>query len=1025
MHHFTFISEQNDFPAPADSKRARIGMEQWLSAAENTADDGLRKVSRAAFDDPSVNRFLSGVFGNSPYLARLAARHPRTLAEILESGPDAAFEAIIADIGKIRPGGAESDDPGRLLRIAKGRVALITALADIAGAWNLDGVTGALSSFADAALSLVAAHLLRRAAADGVIELACDDDPERGSGLIVLGLGKLGGRELNYSSDVDLMVFFDAGRMRARDPGALQSNMARLARNLVRLMEERTGDGYVFRMDLRLRPDPAAMPLAISVRAAEVYYESLGQNWERAAMIKARPVAGDREAGGEFLDRVKPFIWRKNLDFAAIRDIHSIKRQINAHRGGGKIALNGHNVKLGRGGIREIEFFAQTQQLIWGGREPSLRTSGTVQTLRALAERGLIKTETAGDLSAAYEYLRRVEHRLQMVNDEQTHSLPGDDAAIDAFAVFMGYGSSTAFADDILGHLGNVERHYAHLFEESPDLGLPETAAGNGDRPSAVSGNLVFTGGEPDPETLRTLEGLGFANAGTVDTVIRGWHRGRYRAMRSTRARELLTELMPAILKALGAAPDPDAALIKFDEFLSRLPSGVQLFSMFHANPQLLLLLVKIIALAPRLSEHLSRRPQVLESVLTPGFFDPLAATKNLAFELTEDLNRVLGQASNPEDVLDAARRWTADRQFRTGIQILLGTITPTRASWELSAIAEAAIGGLLPMVSAEFEAKHGRIPGPGMAVLAMGKLGGREMTPRSDLDLIFVYADQSDDVRSDGPRPLTAGAYFARLSQRLINALSAQTAEGRLYEVDMRLRPSGNAGPIASGLEAFISYHEQSAWTWEHLALTRARLIAGGEEAGTKNAGGEEAGTKNAGGEFREKIVAVINKTLTRKRDAERLLADVADMRTRMAKEHPAQSIWEVKQLRGGLVDVEFIAQCLQLRHAHKHPGILSQNTWMALGRLGEAGILEKEEAAELIDALTLWQGLQMILRLTIEGTIGGDEDLEAPALRQVLAKAAGLGDKAPVDFGALKAKIKTTADAVKEIYHRRIEAL
>jgi glutamate-ammonia-ligase adenylyltransferase len=1001
MLNFIFTSEQADFPAPADPKRARISLQRWLSAAENTADGRLGEVSRAAFDNPSVNRFLSGVFGNSPYLARLAARHPQSLAETLEKGPDAAFEATIADIGQIRRDGAGSSDLGRFLRTAKDRVALTTALADIAGAWNLEGVTGALSRFAEAALSLAAAHLLRQAAADGAIELAHEDDPERDSGLIVLGLGKLGGRELNYSSDVDLMVFFDAGRIRTKDSDALQSRMARLARNLARLMEERTGDGYVFRMDLRLRPDPSAMPLAISVRAAETYYESLGQNWERAAMIKARPVAGDKEAGGEFLDRLKPFIWRKNLDFAAIRDIHSIKRQINAHRGGGKIALNGHNIKLGRGGIREIEFFAQTQQLIWGGREPSLRASGTVQTLRALAERGLIKPETAGDLTAAYEYLRRVEHRLQMVNDEQTHSLPGDDAALGAFALFMGYGGSAAFADDILGHLRAVERHYAQLFEKSPDLGLPETAAGNG--------NLVFTGGEPDPETLSTLKDLGFTNAATVDGAIRGWHRGRYRAMRSTRARELLTELTPTILKTLSAAPDPDAAFIKFDEFLSRLPSGVQLFSMFHAKPQLLLLVVEILGLAPRLGEHLSRRPQVLESVLEPGFFDPLAATKTLAFELTEDLNRALGQASNPEDVLDAARRWTADRQFQSGVQILLGTITPARASWQLSAIAEAAISGLLPRVTAEFEAKHGRIPGSGMAVLAMGKLGGREMTPRSDLDLIFVYAGRSGDSRSDGPRSLAVGAYFARLSQRLINALGAQTTEGSLYEVDMRLRPSGKAGPIASSLEAFIRYHEQSAWTWEHMALTRARLIAVGKEDG----------------ELKGKIAAVINKTLTRARDAERLLADVAHMRGRMAAEHPAGSVWEVKHLRGGLVDVEFIAQYLQLRHAAKHPGILSQNTWMALRRLGATGILEKEEAAVLIDALTLWQGLQMILRLTIEGAIGGDEDLEAPALRQILAKVAGTGDQAPVDFAALKAKIKTTAEAVKEIYRRRIKAL
>src|SRR5690606_15692978 len=322
-------------------------------------------------------------------------------------------------------------------------------------------------------------------------------------------------------------------RMEQADPWRLQQGLVRLTRDLVQILEERTADGYVFRTDLRLRPDPGATPLAISVIAAETYYESMGQNWERAAMIKARPVAADREAGDTFIATLRPFVWRKHLDFAAIQDIHSIKRQINAHRGGGKIEILGHNIKLGRGGIREIEFFAQTQQLIWGGRVPSLRRAGTCDTLRDLAAAGRITPLVAKELIDSYRFLRTIEHRLQMVEDRQTHSLPADEAGIAALAAFLGYPGADPFVRDLEAHLRRVERHYAELFEEHPSL--------------SAAGNLVFTGGEHDPDTLATLRRLGYRDAERVSSVVRAWHHGRYRATRSQRARELLTELMPAL----------------------------------------------------------------------------------------------------------------------------------------------------------------------------------------------------------------------------------------------------------------------------------------------------------------------------------------------------------------------------------------------------------------------------------------------------------------------------------------------
>ena len=579
----------------------------------------------------------------------------------------------------------------------------------------------------------------------------------------------------------------------------------------MRILDERTGDGYVFRTDLRLRPDPRSTPLAISVPAALTYYETVGQNWERAALIKARPVAGDLIAARHFLAELQPFVWRKNLDFAAIEDIHSIKRQIQAHKGGGRIAVEGHDIKTGRGGIREIEFFAQTQQLIWGGRMRALRVGPTCAALRALAATGRIDAAACDALIDHYRFLRRVEHRLQMVEDAQTHRLPSDRAGIARLAVFLGYKDPDGFVAELRARLGAVEKHYAELFEEAPSLAGP--------------GNLVFTGTEDDPETLATLARLGFAEPAQVAAMVRGWHHGRIRATRSQRAREILTEFVPELLRVFGGTAHPDTAILRFDRFLSQLPAGVQLFSLFHANPGLFSLVADIMAEAPLLAESLAHRPALLDAVLTAEFSARLPGRDGLA----DDLAALLSGARGFEDMLDLLRRWTNERRFQVGVQLLRRTIDGNEAGAALADIADAGLAALLPAVAADFARAHGEVPGGAFAIVAMGRLGSREMTLASDLDLILIY-DAPDDVRRapTGPRPLAVSAYYARLSQRLISAMTAPTAEGRLYEVDMRLRPSGESGPIASSLAAFAQYQREAAWTWEHMALTRARPIAG-----------------------------------------------------------------------------------------------------------------------------------------------------------------------------------------------------
>ncbi|MDP6841176.1 MAG: bifunctional [glutamine synthetase] adenylyltransferase/[glutamine synthetase]-adenylyl-L-tyrosine phosphorylase [Rhodospirillales bacterium] len=985
MHQFSYLPNAENLPRPSDGDRCRLAKERLLEAAEKSKKQNLFQQLERIAGDPVGDALLGALFGNSPYLAQCAIREPEFTAGLIESGPEQLFERLCLDLVSGANEIANDDALKKELRIAKRRAALAIALADVAGVWSQDRIVQALSRLADICTASAINFLLTRLAGAGAIDLPDPAEPGRASGLIVLALGKLGSMELNYSSDIDLIILFDPDAVVTDSPGGLQQSFARLARDLVNILSDRTEDGYVFRTDLRLRPDPASTPPAISVLAAETYYESIGQHWERAALIKARQIAGDKIAGARFLDNLLPFIWRKNLDFAAIQDIHSIKRQINAYRGGGEIAIEGHDIKIGRGGIREVEFFAQTQQLIWGGRNAKLRERSTCRALEILAEESLISSDIAAEMIETYWFLRRVEHRLQMIDDQQTHELPDTEEAMEALATFLGYPEAGAFRTDMLFHLRRVEGHYAALFEEAPDL------SGGGD----IQGNLIFTGSEDDPDTMRTLENLGFRKPQTIAARVRSWHRGRTRATRTERARQILTELMPAILTAFAGSPDPDGAFARFDDFLARLPAGVQLFSMFHANPRLLELVAEIMGGAPKLAEHLERNPAALESVLSTDFFDPppsLAA-------MNEELSAALAGAEIYEDVLDICRRWANDRKLQIGVQTLRNIIDWEYAGRSLSDVAEAAITQLSGKVAEEFARKHGQIPGSQWAIMALGKLGGHEMTPASDLDLIFIYDHAEDATGSDGPAPLDPSRYYARLCQRLINAITAPTAEGKLYEVDMRLRPSGNAGPIASHLTAFTKYHEESAWTWEHMALSRARVLGGDEE-------------------LADKIRSITKKTLTAARDPGKLVPDIAEMRARMDREHHTEVIWEVKHIRGGLVDIEFIAQYLQLRHAGQFPNILSTNTLQALSRLEISGLIEAGDGGTLRDALALWQAIQGMLRLTLSEA--ADTSREMPeALKRALARAAG----AP-DFESLQAQMRRTADQVYKLFESIIPA-
>ncbi len=940
-----------DAPRLSASAQARRSLAELLDASSAV---GLkRELQRGRTRD-----VLLGLADHSPYLWALIQENPARLVRLLKRPPGESLDALVQALAFRRDEHEAELMPA--LRRAKRESALLIALADIGGVWDVAQATEALTRFADAAVGAAVNFLMRKHARSRLLKLDPDaPDIENGSGLVVLALGKHGARELNYSSDVDLIVLYDPAAP-SIPPGTEPGPMfARLTRTLARLLQERTSDGYVLRVDLRLRPDPASTPVALSTSSAYQYYETVGQNWERAALIKARPAAGDLKLGERFLADLAPFIWRKYFDYAAIADIHAMKRQIHAVRGHEQVVVPGHDVKLGRGGIREIEFFVQTQQLIFGGRRPQMRGSRTLDMLERLCADKWISAEAVDDLTQAYTYLRRVEHRLQMVADEQTQRLPFEREALTRFANFCGCAELDGFAADLTHHLTQVERHYARLFEDAPAL-------------SVALGDLVFTGVSDDPETLATLSALGFQRPEAAAETVRGWHFGRRAAVRSARAREVLTELTPALLEAFAGSGDPDAALSAFDEALARMPASVELLSILRSNASLRELFGDVLGSAPRLAQVIATRPHVLDAAIDPG--------RSLDFGLSfgdeamgARVETFVAQGQSFEDALNRARDFAAEEMFHIGLNLLSGRLDPDRAGRAYSALAQGLIAALLKRVIEAFQAEHGRIRGGRVAIVALGKLGSREMTAASDLDLMLIYDFPANASESDGRKRLGPSLYYARLTQRLISALTAPTKAGRLYEVDMRLRPSGRQGPLATQFASFKIYQEDEAETWEHMALTRARFLGGDKSLGAA-------------------VTKTVQETLTRERDAAKIAQETRAMRGLIAREKGDSDIWDLKLVAGGLIDIEFIAQYLQLAFARQHPAILDVSTRKVVEEAGHAGLITPEQAEVLIDAHRLYTDATQFMRLSTSGPF--DPAKAAAGVKRRIAAAVGFPD-------------------------------
>lgn len=785
---------------------------------------------------PEVRGLLAGTAGCSPYLRALMAREGAWLRVALALSPETAIATVLSPLDK-------AEDLPRALREAKRRVALLVALADLGGVWSLEQVTGALTALADRAVDLS----VRRLVAD---EIRRGKLPAGDPGMVVLAMGKMGAGELNYSSDIDLICLFDDARFPGAE-GEARAAFIRVTRKMAAWLGDMTADGYVFRTDLRLRPDASVTPVCLSMSAAEQYYEAEGRTWERAAYIKARPCGGDIAAGERFLRALTPFVWRRHLDFAAVQDAHDMRLRIRDHRGlHGPVTVEGHDMKLGAGGIREIEFFTQTRQLIAGGRDPTLRDRTTVGGLAALARARWLPRAVADELTDHYRAHRGVEHRLQMVNDARTHAMPATPEGVERIARLCGEGDTEAFRRHLLDRLERVDTLTTGFFS---------TAAA--------------TTGPPLTEAQAA--------------IVARWR--SYPALRSERAQGLFRKLGPVLLDRLSRAANPDEALATFDGFLRGLPAGVQVFSLFAANPSLVDLIADIAATAPALARYLARNAGVLDAVIGGSFWAPWPGQAALAAELSATMG-----GGDYEARLNAARVWLKEWHFRVGFHHLRGLIDGVEAGALYADLAGAVIAALWPVVGEELARKHGQAPGRGAMVLGMGSLGAGRLNAGSDLDLIVIY-DAAGVEMSVGPRPLAARTWYARLTQALVTALTAPMAEGRLYEVDMRLRPSGRQGPVATSLAAFEAYQKDEAWTWEHLALTRARPLAG-----------EPA--LCAG------VEAVRRAVLKMKGQGVRVRADVAAMRARIAAAKPASGVWEAKLGRGRLLDIELAAQTCAL---------------------------------------------------------------------------------------------------------------
>lgn len=936
---------------------------------------------------------LAIVLGGSTYFSRLLVSQgqdwPRLARRYQDRPP--TREELAAECALL-----PEDDAATLHRKLR-RMAAVEmyriGARDLLGLAALDETVTSLTQLADVAITLALDHSRMLLVRQGGDAIGTDGKP---LGFVVLGMGKLGGQELNFSSDVDLVYMYESDAV-AEGSRPAREFFTHLASAVTRAVGDMTSDGVVFRVDLRLRPEGINGLPVNSVEVALDYYEGWGDTWERGALAKARPVAGDLALGERFLAELEPFIYRRHLDYDTIEDLRGMKDRIDA-----ELALQKpgtRNVKIGRGGIRELEFVVQVLQLIHGGHVPNVRGAGTRRAIDALEAEGLLSSGEAAELRAAYLFLRNVEHAVQVEEKRQTQTLPQRPEGLRALARRLGYGTgrrgSSYSPDEVAGFEHDWQRTtqrvhelFVRFLELRPDEGpRPEHATD----PMALAVLGQIADGRLE-DAGRLLLQMGIPGGEQAAANLARIYQGRLRGPASPQRRRAVEALAPKLLDAVARSSDPERALTGLVEFLIRTGAHTSYLALLGGSPKTMEILVSLFASSPYLAHHLVGHPELLDSLVRA---DSAARPEPTFEDLTESLRAALPEdATDEEEILAALRRFRITELLRIGLSDLAGVLAGDAVHRALSTLAEVvlveAIHAARRIVSARMEGPWDRVH---LAILGMGKLGAREMSYGSDLDLIFVY-----ETGSDGYDP-EAHPLVTKWMQKLIALLSARTRDGVAYEVDARLRPSGHSGPLVTSLAGFLEYHAREADLWERQALIRARVVY-------------------ADGDLAGRIEAALAARVWSSPLGDEGMAEIAHLRSRVENELSGEGGGKlnIKTGRGGIVDIEFLVQMLQLRHGTEHPSVRRRATPEAIAALADVGALPRDAAGELLRAYEFLRRLEARLRLERDRPVeelGTDPVALAPLAVRLGYSGADAGERLLADY-------RRTREEVRALYDR-----
>ncbi|HMB55652.1 MAG TPA: bifunctional [glutamate--ammonia ligase]-adenylyl-L-tyrosine phosphorylase/[glutamate--ammonia-ligase] adenylyltransferase [Arenimonas sp.] len=878
-----------------------------LSAVQDRAFARLRQACPEAFADPVQAEKFSRLALASDFAVDTLCRQPGlclTLDDAAQPPP-------------LLPADDEAQWPGLLRRWRAGESARLI-WRDLSGADTVDDTLAGSSRIAEQALAAALSALsLQFQARHGAVR----DAQGAAQSLVVFGLGKLGGGELNFSSDIDLVyAFADHGVSDGARPLDAEAYFTRIGQRLAQLLGEVTAEGFSHRVDLRLRPFGSSGRIALSFAAMEQYYQREGRDWERYAWIKARPVAGDIAAGEHLLDTLRPFIYRRYLDYSALDGLREMKALIDAEVQKRELA---EHIKLGPGGIREVEFLVQALQLIRGGREAALRQRSLLPALAALADAGYLPLATTQALAQAYRFLRRLENRVQMFADQQVHALPEDEAARLRIALALGYADTAALLVELDAHRAVVSEAFEGLLQSRR-------------RKVAANALAQYWRALPEGGDVQVLIDAGFVQAAEHHQRLRDFAQSPAVRSLSERARQRLDHVLPALIEASAQSSAPDAALPRGLSLMQAITRRTSYLALLEEQPVALARLVDVVARSALLAERLAEHPLLLDELLDARLAAADIGAADVQARLQRDAAAIA--TGDTESALSALNEIRQSLAFRFALATLAQRLSAMACSRHLATLAQSLLQQVVALAEREMRQAHGEIAGAGFAVVAYGSVGGRELGFGSDLDLVFLHDARGDEM-SDGMRPLEASRYFARLAQKLVSLLGTVTAAGRLYEVDVRLRPDGAKGLLVSTLESFSDYQQQRAWTWEQQALVRARAVAGDARV--------QAGFER-----------IRREVLQRVRDGDVLRAEVIAMRARMRGELDRSDAlrFDLKQGEGGLVDLEFLLQAQVLALAASHPELADvAGTPELIAAIAAAGGLEAKEVGPLRGAHAL----------------------------------------------------------------------